>query len=149
MRPGGRQCAPESRQVVSRFNGLPDARIDNSGMCPRSFGMLLALASAATFAGTPAPQVGSLYARLGGAAKVTAVVDATLDQASISGDRRAFVREQWVAQICAIRGGGCAASPNVMRDAPVGVIEALRHALRAQDVPLKARNELLDLLARH
>jgi len=111
--------------------------------------MLLALASAATFADTPAPQAGSLYARLGGAAKVTAVVDATFGQASIAGDQRAFVREQWVAQICAISGGGCAASTDVMRDAPVGVIEALRHALRAQDVPLKARNELLDLLARH
>ena len=109
---------------------------------------LLALVSGAALADSPASRADTLYARLGGQENVTAFVDATIARASLDLDQRALVRDQWIARICAISGGGCRAAGDVTRDAPVSLIEALRGAMRAQDVPLSARNELLDLLTR-
>lgn len=147
--PGGAKCAPEFRQVVSRFNGLAGRRIDNSGMRIRLCFTLLALASGVALADSPAARADSLYARLGGTTRVTAIIEATIEHASIAADKRPLVRDQWVAQICAISGGGCRVADAPTPDIFAGAIEELRRAMRAHAVPLAARNELLELLAAH
>ena len=107
---------------------------------------LLALASALTHADSPPAAADSLYARLGGTARINAIIDATIEQASIAADQRPLVRAQWVARICAISGGGCHVADGSTPAVFAGAIEELRRAMRAHDVPLAARNELLDLL---
>lgn len=113
---------------------------------------LLALISGACFAGSPAD---TLYARLGGSSKIAAIVDQTIERAAADPrTQQAFahadlarVKDSWIARICAISGGGCRAADEATPGISAGAIEELRRAMRAQDVPLAARNELLELLA--
>jgi hemoglobin len=108
---------------------------------------------------------GSLYARLGGTEKVTAVVNETID--TVAADKRTNqsfdkvdlkrVKELLAQQICSLTGGGCAYSGDTMKDVHAGhhisnaefyqLVEVLREAMRNQNVPLSARNELLEILA--
>jgi hemoglobin len=116
----------------------------------------------------PPPAVappGTLYARLGGTQKVTAFVHQTIDLvASNPRMNRSFdkvnlqhVKDMLIEQICSLTGGGCKYTGDAMRDVHAGhkisdaeffeLVEVLRDAMRAQDVPLSARNELLEILA--
>jgi hemoglobin len=108
---------------------------------------------------------GSLYARLGGTPKVTAFVNQTIDR--VAADPRMsksfdkvnlqHVKDMLLAQICSLTGGGCVYTGDTMREVHAGdrignaefygLVEQLRGAMRAQDVPLAARNELLEILA--
>ena len=108
---------------------------------------LLALLSGVSLADSRGAPGDSLYARLGGAEKVAAFIDATIEHAAIAVDRRPVVREQWIRQICALSDGGCRAADRLAPGLSAGTIEELRRAMRAHDVPLAARNELLELLA--
>ncbi|HTU64866.1 MAG TPA: group 1 truncated hemoglobin [Steroidobacteraceae bacterium] len=128
---------------------------------------LLALVASVSFAAAP-PDVapaGSLYARLGGTPKVTAFVNRTID--TVATDPRTnqsfdkvslqHVKDMLVEQICSLTGGGCTYTGDTMRDVHAGhhisnaeffgLVEVLRDSMRAQDVPLSARNELLEILA--
>jgi hemoglobin len=107
----------------------------------------------------------SLYDRLGGEPVMTAVVSETIDQvvadpklnASFKGTDIGRVKRLIVEQICDISGGGCHYSGDTMRDVHAdhnvtqaqffGLVEILRSALRRHHVPLRARNQLLALLA--
>jgi hemoglobin len=111
----------------------------------------------------PAP--GSLYERLGGTQKVTAFVNETIDR--VAADPRmnqSFdkvdlkrVKILLVQQICSLTEGGCTYSGDPMKEVHEGhkitnaeffdLVEVLRKAMRSQDVPLSARNELLAILA--
>lgn len=136
----------------------------------RSFLVLVALAGLAHAedAIVPPPAVvpaGSLYERLGGTAKVSAFVGATIDRtANDPALNRTFdkvnlahVKDMLVLQICSLAGGGCAYTGDTMRDVHAGhritdaefsgLVEVLRDSMRAEGVPLGARNELLALLA--
>ena len=86
----------------------------------------------------------SLYERLGGAERVAAIVDTTLEQLAGNEDPQA-VRNDLVRRICAVTGGGC----RYRGSSPAGAetVEALRVAMRSHGVPLAARNELLEALA--
>jgi hemoglobin len=113
---------------------------------------------------TTAP-AGSLYARLGGTPKVTAFVSQTIEQVATDvHTRRSFdkvnlqhVKDMLAQQICSLTGGGCQYTGDTMRDVHAGhkitnaeffaLVEMLREAMRASDVPLSARNELLEILA--
>jgi hemoglobin len=108
---------------------------------------------------------GPLYERLGGKAVVTAFVGETIDRAAVDpGTRRTFdkvnlqhVKDMLIEQICSLTGGGCLPRGGGMRDVyaghPVsdaeflGLVETLREAMRGHDVPIGARNELLEILA--
>lgn len=108
---------------------------------------------------------GSLYARLGGTPAVTAFVGRTIDQvANNEHTKRSFdkvnlqhVKDLLAEQICSLTGGGCTYSGDTMRDVHAGhqitnaefyeLVEVLRDSMRAQKVPLSARNELLEILA--
>jgi hemoglobin len=67
------------------------------------------------------------------------------------------VKDKLVEQICSLTGGGCNYSGDTMRDVHAGhkitnaefaeLVEVLREAMRKQNVPLSARNELLEILA--
>lgn len=130
-------------------------------------------ADAATISAAPAstpvadatPVPGSLYERLGGTAKVTAVVGEAIDK--VASNRRtsrsfdkvdiAHVKEQFVQQLCSLTGGGCTYTGATMQDVNGGqgvrsaefyqLTEALRAAMRSYEIPLSARNELLSVLA--
>jgi hemoglobin len=123
-------------------------------MKPRhaALGALFIVVTTASIAGAPGA---SLYERLGGTSKVTAVVNQTIDR--FATDERARIalrpadiqplKTALLARICAVTGGGCT-SPGLDIDSatyPV-LVDALRGAMRAQDVPLAARNELLEVL---
>lgn len=116
----------------------------------------------------PPPAVaptGSLYERLGGTPKVTAFVNATIDEVATNpATNKSFdkvnlqhVKVMLIEQICSLTGGGCKYTGDTMRDVHAGhhisnaefagLVEMLRGAMRAQDVPLPARNELLEILA--
>lgn len=108
---------------------------------------------------------GSLYARLGGTQKVTSIVNETID--TVAADKRmnqSFdkvnlnrVKNLLAEQICSLTGGGCTYSGDSMKDVHAGhhisnaefyqLVEVLRDAMRNQNVPLAARNELLEILA--
>lgn len=108
---------------------------------------------------------GSLYARLGGTPSVTAIANETIDR--IAADHTANqsfdkidlkrVKTLLAEQICSLTGGGCSYSGDSMKDVHAGhhisnaefyrLVEVLRDVLREQDVPLAARNELLEILA--
>jgi|SRR5690349_10924557 len=108
---------------------------------------------------------GSLYARLGGTPTVTAFVGQTIDHvANDEHTKRSFdkvnlqhVKDLLAEQICSLTGGGCTYSGDTMRDVHAGhqitnaefyeLVEVLRDSMRAQKVPLSARNELLEILA--
>jgi hemoglobin len=107
----------------------------------------------------------SLYARLGGEPVMRAVVSETIDAVvadprlnqSFKGTDIARIKRLIVEQICDLAGGGCHYSGDSMRDVHAnhninqaqffGLVEALRTALRRHHVNLRARNELLALLA--
>lgn len=131
-------------------------------------GVVLCLVATASFAAIPPPAVappGSLYARLGGTPKVTAFVNETIEK--VAADPRMnksfdkvnlqHVKDMLIEQICSLTGGGCTYTGDTMRDSHAGhhisnaeffgLVEVLRDAMRAQDVPLPARNELLEILA--
>jgi hemoglobin len=116
----------------------------------------------------PPPAVapaGSLYERLGGTPKVTLFVGETIDRVATNpATMRSFdkvnlqhVKDMLVEQICSLSGGGCQYSGDTMRDVHAGhritnaefydLVAVLRESMRAQDVPLSARNELLEILA--
>jgi hemoglobin len=112
--------------------------------------------------GAPA---GSLYERLGGAAAVSAFVGETIDRAASDPRmQRSFdkvnlqhVKDKLVEQICSLTGGGCQYTGDSMRDVHAGhkitnaeffaLVEVLRDSMRKRNVPLSARNELLEILA--
>lgn len=129
--------------------------------------LVVSLIAAGAFAGS-LPDVapaGSLYARLGGTLKVTAFVDRTIDRVAADPHmNRSFdkvnlshVKDMLAEQICSLSGGGCTYTGDTMRDVHAGhhisnaeffgLVEVLRDSMRALDVPLSARNELLELLA--
>jgi hypothetical protein len=90
-----------------------------------------------------APHSESLYARLGGASTLSALV-------SEAGAHLGPRRQDLESSICALAGGGCA-SPNAglaLSDTEfVTLLEQLRSSMRTHGVPLAARNELLEALA--
>lgn len=112
-----------------------------------------------------APDTTALYARMGGTATVTAVVDEVIDRAasdpklkrSFDGVNLAHVKKMLIEQICALSGGGCTYSGDSMRDVHAGhhigqgefygLVEVLRESLRTHGVALRERNELLKILA--
>lgn len=139
-------------------------------------GVLLCLLGSASFADNSPPvaapivlpavaPAGSLYGRLGGTPKVTAFVNQTIDKVAADPHmNRSFdkvnlqhVKDMLSQQICSLTGGGCTYTGDTMRDVHAGhhisnaefagLVEVLRDAMRAQDVPLSARNELLEILA--
>jgi hypothetical protein len=115
--------------------------------------LCLSLVAAAALAGapTPAPR-DTLYARLGGAAKVSAIVEQAVTRVAgtLDADSRQRVKALLTARICTLAGGGCRTDVNAFAlndaDFPALVAE-LRGAMRAEHVPLAVRNELLELLA--
>jgi hypothetical protein len=113
----------------------------------------MSLVAASAFAGSPATAPGdSLYARLGGAAKVSAIVDQAVTRVAgtLDADSRQRVKAALVARICTLAGGGCRfdADTVILDDADFPALVAeLRGAMRAEHVPLAIRNELLELLA--
>lgn len=119
-------------------------------------------------AAVPLPAVapaGSLYARLGGTPVVSAFVSETIEKvAADESTRRSFdkvnlqhVKDMLAEQICSLTGGGCTYSGDTMRDVHAGhqitnaeffgLVEVLRVSMRKHEVPLAARNELLEILA--
>jgi hemoglobin len=126
--------------------------------------ILIALGtSAIASAQPPIAPAGSLYARLGGTSVVTAFVADTIDklvanpETNHSFDRVNLqqVKDLLTARICTLTGGGCADSGARLREVHAGqlvtessgLVEALRESMRARDVPLAARNQLLEILA--
>lgn len=99
----------------------------------------------------------SLYSRLGGEAKVNAFVSDSVDAAARAHDQPPFaaanlstLKQQFAARICSLSGGSCDSRPISLElgDAQiVALIESLRASMRAHNVPLPARNELLEALA--
>ena len=87
----------------------------------------------------------SLYSRLGGADGMNAVVSEAIEHTV----EDAAARRQLASYICARAGGGCSQSPAPqISDAQfVQLMEVLRASMRAHDVPLSARNELLEAIA--
>ena len=127
--------------------------------------LLAMLASALCLLSTSAGAASSLYERLGGEPVMTAVVSETIDEVvadprlneSFKGTNIKRVKMMIVEQICDIAGGGCHYSGDTMRDVHAdhnvtqaqffGLVEILRASMRRHHVPLRARNELLALLA--
>jgi len=129
--------------------------------------------SATASADAPPPRIpppaiapaGSLYARLGGTTTVTAFVGDTIDKVVANPEmNRSFdkvnlqhVKDMLIEQICALSGGGCTYTGDTMREVHAGhqisnaeffgLVEVLRESMRARDVPLEARNQLLEILA--
>lgn len=111
------------------------------------------------------PTASSLYARMGGTATLTAVVDEVIDQSasdpklkrSFDGVNLAHVKKMLIEQICSLSGGGCTYTGDTMRDVHAGhkidqaefygLVEVLRDSLRRHGVGLSERNELLKVLA--
>ncbi len=100
----------------------------------------------------------SLYSRLGGETKVNAFVSDSVDAvAARAHDQPPFaaanlgtLKQQLAVRICSLSGGSCDSRPISLElgDAHIAaLIEGLRASMRAHDVPLPARNELLEVLA--
>jgi hemoglobin len=112
-----------------------------------------------------APQSRTLYARMGGAANVTAIVDEVINDAATDPHmKRSFadvdierVKKLLVEQICELAGGGCRYSGDSMRDVHGGLgitqaefydlVQVLRDSMVRHGIRLRERNELLVLLA--
>ena len=110
-------------------------------------------------------QASSLYARMGGAPVVAAVVADTIDgvvadprlNQSFQGTNLRRVKQKLAEQLCQLAGGGCTYSGDSMRQVHAGhhigeaefygLVEQLQRALRRHGVALRERNELLALLA--
>ena len=89
----------------------------------------------------------SLYERLGGTTVVSAVVADAVDKTKLP-----LAKELLTERICALTGGGCkdaAGKSNGMNAQPISSTEfsGLVESMRARDVPLAARNQLLEILA--
>ena len=144
---------PDSKVIVMTFLSRPHA-----------VACLSALLLAAGCAGSPATPP-TLYARLGGATHVDAVVNRLIDRsASDPRTRRSFegiklkaIKDSLAQQICSISGGGCRYEGETMArahaetkivasefDAMVGM---LREELDREGTDPGAKNELLRLLA--
>lgn len=131
-------------------------------------------ASAFCFAAAPrsaqpadavAPPASSLYARMGGTATITAVVDELIDHSasdpklkrSFDGVNLTHVKKMLIEQICSMSGGGCTYTGDSMKEVHAGhkidqaefygLVEVLRDSLRRHGVGLSERNELLKILA--
>ena len=143
------------------------------GWLAGAFTMLAIGVSAVAAAQTPPSPVplpetapaGSLYARLGGTPVVTGFVADTIDKVAANPEmNRSFdkvnlqhVKDMLAEQICALTGGGCVYSGDTMREVHAGhhisnaeffgLVEVLRESMRAREVPLAARNQLLEILA--
>ncbi len=116
--------------------------------------IFLCLAAVSSFGGSPASGApdGSLYARLGGASTVSMVVERAVTRVAASFDATHLQRmkSSLNARICALAGGGCRTNSDVLElsDANyLALVEELRGAMRAERIPIAARNELLELLA--
>jgi len=110
-------------------------------------------------------QASSLYARMGGAPVVAAVVADTIDgvvadprlNQSFQGTNLRRVKQKLAEQLCQLAGGGCSYTGDSMRQVHAGhhigeaefygLVEQLQRALRRHGVALRERNELLALLA--
>lgn len=106
----------------------------------------------------------TLYARLGGTPVVSAFVADALDkvvanpQMNRTFDKASLqlMKDLLTERICTLTGGGCTHGGDVMREVRTdphisgaeftGLIEAMRESMRAHDVPLAARNQLLEIL---
>lgn len=126
---------------------------------------LLATSFCAVASPADAPYSRPLYARLGGAAVMTAVIDDLIERAAADPKlKRSFdrvdlarVKRLLVEQICSLAGGGCTYSGDSMHDVHAGLgidqaefyglVEDLREAMRRHGVALRERNELLEILA--
>lgn len=135
--------------------------------------LLAAHVSVIAFAQAPAARTappaiapaGSLYERLGGTSTVSAFVSDTIDKVAANpATNKSFdkvnlqhVKDMLIDQICSLTGGGCKYTGDTMRDVHAGhhitnaeffdLVEVLREAMRTRNVPLAARNELLEILA--
>ena len=107
----------------------------------------------------------SLYARMGGAPVVTAVVSDTIDQVaadprlnqSFQGVNTRRLKSRIVELICQLAGGGCRYTGDNMRVAHAnlhiteaqfyGLVAILRRQMQRHGVHLRERNELLAMLA--
>lgn len=93
----------------------------------------------------------SLYARLGGAPVVSAFVADAIEKTHLP-----LAKEQLTERICTLTGGGCSdggklnlshAAQPISRAEFSSLVEAMRESMRARNVPLAARNQLLEILA--
>jgi hemoglobin len=129
--------------------------------------LVLSCCAMSAQAAAPAPglQAASLYARMGGAPVVAAVVADTIDgvaadprlNQSFQGTNLRRVKQKLAEQLCQLAGGGCTYTGDTMRQVHAGhhigeaefygLVEQLRSALRRHGVALRERNELLALLA--
>jgi len=89
----------------------------------------------------------SLYSRLGGTPQVSVLVGESVDKI-FTMPARAAARDLLVKRICSRAGGGCsdAVTPDFSANEYRSLIEGLRDSMRTHDVPLAARNELLEIL---
>ena len=127
--------------------------------------MVAATAALCVLGGDAHATSASLYARLGGEPVVTALVSETID-ATVADPRlnQSYrntdiprIKRLVVEQLCDLAGGGCHYSGDSMREVHAnhhitqaqffGLVENLRKAMRRHHVNLRARNELLALLA--
>ena len=113
-------------------------------MAPRK--PLLALLLAAFCGAGSAHDAANLYVRLGGTQNVSAFVADTLRALERRDSRD--LEEALVLRICALSQGNCRNSAPAIDHSieDPAFLEALRVAMRARDVPLVARNELLELI---
>src|SRR5690349_7774840 len=87
----------------------------------------------------------SLYSRLGGTARIDAFVGDAISHASLPAD----LKKPLTNHICAAAGGGCrsAHAPQISEAQYIQLVDTLRASMRSFEVPLAARNELLEILA--
>lgn len=92
-----------------------------------------------------APASDTLYSRLGGSERVDAFVGEAIAHASLPAD----LKRQFANHICALTGGGCKSprAPQINEAQFIQLVDLLRASMRAHEVPLAARNELLEVLA--
>jgi hemoglobin len=107
----------------------------------------------------------SLYARMGGAPNVSAVVSDLIDEASRDPHlKRSFdkvnlarLKRLLAEQICELAGGGCRYSGDSMHDVHAGLgitqaefyglVQMLKDSMERHGIAIRERNELLALLA--
>jgi hemoglobin len=124
-----------------------------------------AAASAAVATAAPTAPAESLYARLGGAHGVSGITGDLIERAatdprtrrSFDGVTRSRVKAHLAAQLCELTGGGCRRDGDDMRTVHtglriteaefLGLVAILRDVLAERQVPIRARNELVALLA--
>jgi len=153
---------------VSRFNGLLSTNADNFALVRTIFRgpelafrnhrlagpfILIALGVSAIASAQTPP---TLYERLGGTPVVSAfvadAVNRTFDKADLQ-----HMKDLLTERICTLTGGGCTHSGDEMHEVHAGrhfsdaefsgLVEAMRESMRARNVPLAARNQLLEILA--